>query len=232
MGQAIADLLFPPRCVGCHGLGAWLCGRCLATVEAIRPPVCDGCGWPLPQPVAATAALCPRCHSSPFQLDGLRAFGFHSHTLRTAIHEFKYEGLYSLAAPLGQAMSQAWPELAPNLPIDVIVPVPLHASRERERGYDQAALLAGEVGRGLGCPVVTGCLIRTRRTRPQVGLDAAQRQANVADAFACAPGRLSGRQVLLIDDVCTTGATLEAAAAALRGAGARAVRAYTLARAR
>jgi ComF family protein len=202
----------------------------MADVEAIRPPVCSHCGWPLSP--SGQATLCALCQNSPFQLDGLRAYAFHSGPLRKAIHQLKYEGLRSLAAPLGLLMSQAWPDLAPNWAGDAIVPVPLHAARQRERGYNQAALLARELGRGLRCPVVEDVLVRVKATPPQVGLTAEQRRANVSDAFKCAMGSLAGKRVLLVDDVCTTGATLEAAAAALYQAGTSSVWSYTLARAR
>ncbi len=128
LGNAVADLLFPPRCVACHRLGAWLCAGCLADIQLMRPPVCAHCGIALspddgnitPVPAQSREAakdvtmLCTQCRKAPFQLDGLRACAFHSGPLRKAIHQFKYEGLRSLAAPLGQLMSQAWSELAPD----------------------------------------------------------------------------------------------------------------------
>jgi len=162
----------------------------------------------------------------------LRACAFHSGPLRKAIHQLKYEGLRSLAAPLGQLMSQAWSNVAPGEGFDAIVPVPLHRARQRERGYNQAALLAREFSPSLHCPVVEDELIRVRATAPQIDLSAEQRRANVQHAFKCSKGSLAGKRVLLVDDVCTTGATLEAAAAALYQAGAVSVWSYTLARAR
>jgi ComF family protein len=114
----------------------------------------------------------------------------------------------------------------------MIVPVPLHPSRLRERGYNQAALLARELSAYVAGDVVEDCLIRTKATIPQVGLRAQERRANVRDAFRCVSDSLSGKRVLLVDDVFTTGATLESAGAALRGAGVFSVWAYTLARAR
>jgi ComF family protein len=134
---------------------------------------------------------------------------------------------------LGKLMAQGWAVLPPaDVAPDAIVPVPLHASRERERGYNQAALLALELGRRVRLPVVDDVLFRTRETIPQVGLDATERRANVLHAFQCSSTGLTGRRVLLVDDVCTSGATLEAAGDALRKGGVSSVWAYTLARAR
>jgi ComF family protein len=169
----------------------------------------------------------------PHQLDGLLACAFHSDPLREAIHQFKYQDLRSLAALLGKLMAEGWATLAPaGASVDVIVPVPLHAARQRQRGYNQSALLARELGACLGRPVAEDSLVRTKATAPQVGLNAEERRANVCDAFRCTGTDLSGKRVLLVDDVCTTGSTLESAGVALREAGTVSVWAYTLARAR
>jgi ComF family protein len=234
-GDAVVDLLFPPRCVTCHRLGAWLCSHCLDEIEVIHPPICYRCGLPVnsTDPGGLAAAICGHCQQAPLQLDGLRAYAFHSGPLRQAIHQFKYEDLRALAAPLGNLMADGWAALSPPAQnIDVVVPVPLHATRHRQRGYNQAALLAREIGARLHWPVVEDILVRARATAPQVELSAQERQANVRDAFRCVDDSLSGRRLLLVDDVCTTGFTLEAACAALQDAGGVLVWAYTLARAR
>jgi ComF family protein len=169
----------------------------------------------------------------PRLLDRLLACAFYSDPLRTAVHQFKYEDLRCLSSLLGKLMTEGWSELAPSGPApDVIVPIPLHAKRQRQRGYNQAALLARELGSWLGRPVNEDTLIRTKATAPQVDLNVQQRQDNVRNAFACRNDDLSGKQVLLVDDVCTTGATLESAAVALHSTGARPIWAYTLARAK
>jgi ComF family protein len=130
-------------------------------------------------------------------------------------------------------MSDGWDILSPqDLRVDVIVPVPLHRSRQQERGFNQAALLARELGQRLHRPVVEDTLVRAKATAPQVGLDVQQRQENVRDAFECVNDSLASKCVLLIDDVRTTGSTLEAACHALRERGVSSVWAYTLARAR
>ncbi len=232
--NAAIDLLFPPHCVICHRLGVWLCTDCLDAVQTIHPPVCLRCGLPMTgtQPANTSAPVCVRCRERPPQLDGLLAYAFHTDPLRQAIHQFKYEDLRSLAGPLGKLMAEGWAILAPqDLDIDAIVPVPLHPKRQRQRGYNQAALLARELGVCLERPVVEGVLIRTRPTAPQVELNVQERRANVRDAFLCTGSTFSGLRVLLVDDVCTSGSTLESASSALREAGASSVWAYTLARA-
>jgi len=149
--------------------------------------------------------------------------------LREAVHRLKYSGRTTLAEPLGDLMAVYW--MQHPMPTDVIVPVPLHAARLRERGYNQATLLAREMARRVGLMVNEQMLVRQRATAPQVELNAMQRKENVHDAFCCSGDSLDGKQVLLIDDVCTTGATLEACAVALYAGGARSVRALTLAHA-
>lgn len=235
ISNVLVDLLFPPHCAACQSLGAWLCTDCLNKIETIRPPVCQTCGLPAeePQTFGSPASVCERCQTIPLLLDGLRAYAFYDGPLRQAIHQFKYQDLRSLAGPLGKVMSQGWASLTPNdLSIDAIVPVPLHPTRQRQRGYNQAALLAIEVGAHLQLPVIQDVLVRTRATAPQVDLRAQERRANVQDAFRCTGNSLSGKRVMLLDDVCTTGSTLESACATLREAGTRSVWAYTLARAR
>jgi len=204
----VRDLLFPPRCVACGASGAWLCAACIARVELLAPN---------PAPVAHQLTLPP--------LAGVRAAARYREPLRRAIHRYKYEGLYALAPTLGQMLVNNW--MTAPWPVDAIVPVPLHRARLKERGYNQSALLARELGRATGIPVVEGVLLRSVRTRPQVELAARERAANVRGAFSCA-GTLY-EAVLLVDDVLTTGATLCACAQALRDGGAREVYALTLA---
>lgn len=210
----------------CQRLGAWLCGACVAEIEMIRPPVCVRCGLPCDAHDSET-----ECHV-PTPLDGLRACAYHSSPLREAIHDFKYRDLTALATPLGRLMADAWPALDGDWVPQAVVPVPLHPRRERQRGYNQSALLARELAAGLELPLVEGVLERVKATAPQVDLDVGQREINVRDAFRCLAGRLAGQAVLLVDDVCTTGATLASAGRALKEAGASSVLAYTLARAR
>ena len=151
---------------------------------------------------------------------------------REALHAFKFGGRRGLAAPLGDLIAELGLGALPGAAPDLLVPVPLHRRRARERGYNQSALLAMRVARAWGLPVAHDALARIAPTRPQTELDAAARRGNVRGAFAARrPEAVAGRHVLLVDDVFTTGATAAECARCLVGAGAEAVGVLTLARA-
>jgi ComF family protein len=221
------DLLFPPACVGCGHLGARFCDVCAQAVTPVPTPLCAHCGRPQP---AATAA-CPQCRRlRDDPLDWLRAAALHTVPLREAVHALKYEQQPDLAPLLARylvAVYQAadWPRLPHAL--DAVVPTPLHRVRLTERSYNQADLLARHFCAATGLPLAADWLTRTRATRQQVGLSPGERLVNVDGAFAASPA-VAGRALLVIDDVCTTGATLRACAAAARQAGAIAVYGLTL----
>lgn len=209
-------------------MGAWLCDDCLAQIPRVLPPLCVCCGRALPPD--ETAMLCARCQDQPLQITQIRTAVYFEGVVRKAVHRFKYNGLTALSEPLGELMASYWIEHP--VPVDVVVPVPLHIARLRERGYNQATLLARELAARVNLIVDDRLLKRQRATAPQVELNARQRMENVRDAFRCvSKSAIDGKRVLLIDDVCTTGSTLEACAVALRAGGAHVVRALTLARA-
>jgi ComF family protein len=236
---AALDLVFPALCPVCEGTLAAgrrdpLCGACWSAITRLGPPWCDVCGA-APPAVATPDALprrvartCPTCASAPPSYDYARAAALYEGGLRDALHAFKFGGRRALAGPLGDLAAE---QCVGSLPdgIDALVPVPLARERERERGYNQAALLARRIGRRLAVPTRAGWLVRTRATRPQSDLSAAERRANVRGAFR-AREPAAGRHVLLIDDILTTGATLDACALALSAAGARRVGVLTVAR--
>jgi ComF family protein len=219
----VLDLVFPPRCVVCRRRGAWLCPRCLNAVQPIAEPICSRCGMTRLQ-----GHVCTSSTLRPLTLHGLRAAGRYHGTLREAIHHFKYNGLRALATPLGDILCEAY--LRYGLQADLLAPVPLHTSRQAERGFNQAALLAQRLAARNRLPVASAGFLRVRNTHSQVGLNAAQRRANVSGAFAWHGPSLQERHVLVIDDVCTTGATMEACAEALASAGAGSVWGLALAR--
>jgi competence protein ComFC len=224
LGHALLDLLYPPRCVGCGQVGALLCTTCHASVSHVLPPLCPLCGKPQERP-----GTCPRCVEQPLALDGIRSACLFQGALREAIHHFKFKNVRALAKPLGDLLVHAWEQI-PG-PVDVLVPVPLHKRRLRERGYNQSQLLARYLGEETAIPVVCEALLRVRYTVSQTRLGVHERRENVADAFVCVGDQVQGQRVLLIDDVCTTGATLGACASALKAGGAQSVWALTVARA-
>ncbi|MGC8874405.1 MAG: ComF family protein [Chloroflexia bacterium] len=222
--QGLLDLLFPPRCVACRWPGSWLCPACLSGVGRVEGPVCERCGRPL-----LRSGLCPSCRAGGLALDCVRAPFFFEGALQRAVHELKYRGRRVFAEPLGELLAAYLASL--GWPVSTIVPVPLHPRRERSRGYNQAALMARVVAGRLGWPVLERGLTRVRDTRPQVGLDREARLENVAWAFRWEGSDPPGR-VVLLDDVYTTGATMEACARTLRQAGVGEVRGVALARPR
>ncbi len=202
-----------------------LCTACQATIREPEPPLCRHCGASLQvAPAAASthelhAILCRSCASGrgPASLTALRVAALYEGAVRTAILALKYRGQRRAAEPLG-ALLAAHARLACWQP-ELILAVPLHPDRLSQRGYNQADLLARQCARDLRVTHSADLLIRRRATRPQVGLNIDERHANVFGAFAIASPRaarsLAGRRILLIDDVTTTGSTLDAAASAL-----------------
>jgi ComF family protein len=239
--NALLSVLLAPRCAACKEpiadvLAGPICQACWAAIHRITPPICDSCGDPLPswRELSRTAARCARCRRAAGAIDRGRAIGEYEGALREIIHAFKYDERLSIGTRLGRIMRESARDLLQD--VDFVVPVPLYPKRERARGFNQAAVLA----EGLELPVYS-VLARIRHTTPQVNLPAARRHANVRDAFQlarCGPRllrrrghpRLSNAVVLLVDDVSTTGATLEACARVLKRAGVREVRALTGAR--
>jgi ComF family protein len=228
LGRQVHDLVFPPQCVACDAIGAWLCPSCAQSVEPVGDLICRRCGR------AQTAATdsCPFCiDSRAFKLSQVRAAAFHQAPLRQAIHMFKYEGCTELSTALAGYLVAAYAKpcwIPPSATVDLVVPVPLHEERRAERGFNQSELLAADLCRSVGLQIDRQSLRRIRHTPHQVGLDAASRRQNVADAFKASTA-VVGKHLLLIDDVYTTGATLCACADAALDAGAVAVSALTLA---
>lgn len=220
----LLDLVFPRRCLGCGSSEDFLCSACRDSLPRIAPPICRRCGAPLKR-----GELCARCQEAGPELDGIRSLFVFEGLARQAVHSLKYRHFKALAGSLGGLLAEY---LASNpLPADVIMPVPLHPRRLRERGYNQSALLAEELGKRAGIPVMENGLLRAKYTPPQArSSDSAQRLANVQGAFLYRGEPLHGRHVLLIDDVCTTGATLEACATPLKTREAASVWALTVAR--
>lgn len=225
-GRALLDLLFPepPRCPAClrpkEVEEPGLCPNCLESVPRAVPPICRRCGGPL-RSESAQLGLCPPCRDGKRFFRLARAPAVYEGAARDYIHRFKYGGERELGEALGVLLGQ-FLEREPALwPVDGIVPVPLHPARLEERGFNQAAVLAKVLGDWVGRPVWTDVVQRTRPTGTQTKLPARIRRENVRGAFRvrrAAP--LSGRRVLLVDDVLTSGATADEVARMLLKAGA------------
>lgn len=236
--EGLLAVLLAPACAACGVLvdapsRGPICPACWSALRVISPPVCERCGDPLPswRVISQARALCPRCRRRPSAIDRGRAVGAYEGALRDIIHALKYQGRRTIARPLGRLLKTQGRSIL--LGADSVVPVPLHRRRQRARGFNQAK----ELARALGLPLVDA-LVRARPTAPQTDLPAGQRHRNVRGAFRLArrrwlPWRVAdvrGHVIVLVDDVSTTGATLEACARVLKAAGAREVRALTVAR--
>ncbi len=240
LADGLLAVLLAPRCLACghpleSPLGGPVCPSCWRAVVPIPPPLCLVCGDALPswRQVDLASACCARCRRLKPSWTVARAAGAYEGALREVIHGLKYEGRRTLAAPLGALMRTRGAEVLEGA--DLAVPVPLHWRRRHARGFNQAEDLA----RHLGLPVVRA-LRRVRPTRPQSGLTAAARRHNLRRAFAAPRRGWRGRRhdpriedacVVMVDDVSTTGATLDACAQVLLAGGAREVRALTAAKA-
>ncbi|UCH42374.1 MAG: ComF family protein [Dehalococcoidales bacterium] len=222
LGGMALDLLFPKWCLGCDKEGTFICSSCSSTMPRVMPPLCPRCGRP-----QASNILCSRCVRWAAEIDGIRAPYRFEGVVRQSVYKLKYENLRAITEHLAQMLYSYISEN--QVPGDVLVPVPLHSKRLRERGYNQATLLAMELSKLTGLPLLTDHLIRERDTHPQaLTKTASERQGNVTNAFYSR--ELRYREVLLIDDVATSGATLNACAAALKAAGATSVWGLVLAR--
>ncbi len=217
------DLALPARCVGCRREGDPICARCRPALDAR-----------LDLPSGVPIGLASEIPAPLLQLEWCASFGG---VVRTALHELKYAGERRLARWLGEAVARRWAQAEAGG--DLLVPVPVHRDRARERGYDQAELIAEAASRALGLPCAS-LLERSRATAPQFELGRPDRAANVDGAFRLVAGArsgrgsrpLAGRWIVLVDDVTTTGATLAACASPLLAAGAVGVSAVTVARER
>ncbi len=232
----IADLIYPPRCMTCdepleqHDALPF-CPSCRAGIQILRSPLCPRCGVPFPV-AEGEDRLCGDCLRMDRPYAIARSVGSYEGTLLTAIHRFKYQGKTGIGKILGRIMADFAETLWDMKVFERVVPVPLHRKRLRSRGFNQSVILARALAKRFGIMLDFTSLRREIFTPPQVGLDRKERCANVHGIFTVRhPERIAGRRILLVDDVYTTGSTLEECSRTLIRAKAEAVAVLTLARA-
>lgn len=232
--HSLAALCFPPRCLCCDRTLAaptdfLFCPDCLAAIDLIHEPLCPICGRAYPN-AAGDNHLCGNCLRKPPHFTSARAVAHYREPLTSALHTFKYNGGTCGLASFAE-LHRRLPHLPTGAEADCIVPVPLHPRRLRERGFNQALLLAQAFFPAQRHLIDPGLLIRPTWTPPQTSLTGQTRRHNLRGAFAvAAPARIRGKTILLIDDVFTTGSTVNECARTLRKNGATAVHVLTLAR--
>ncbi len=231
LAGAALDLVYPPSCLVCRAAcarEAALCPACWRAIFFIERPFCERLGVPFAADLGP-GVISPQAAADPPVYDRARAVAvFGEGPARELVHQLKYGDRPELARPMGRWMARAGRDVLAGA--DVLVPVPLHWRRLLQRRFNQAAALAAEVSQASGLPVEAARLARVKATAPQVGLSRAARAENLQGAFRAPKGAFAGRRVVLVDDVATSGATLNAAARALRRAGASGVDALVFAR--
>ena len=230
----LLDFIYPRLCVACEGAvgseGTSLCWDCRSTVHLIQPPFCAVCGDPAEGRIEHEYT-CPWCEEGDVFFEKARSAARYRAVLRTALQAFKYRKVTSLSNDFGPLMTACLQVHYSKVPFDAVTFVPLHATRERSRTYNQARILAQGLAAQLGLSPVVRSLKRVRATTTQTDLTAAERRANVKGAFEAVDGAwLAGRSLLLVDDVMTTGATVNECARVLKDVGVARVHVMTLAR--
>jgi ComF family protein len=233
--RGLIDLVFPPLCAFCgtsliEDNTGEICPGCLRDIRFISPPICPTCGLPFPLEMGE-GHLCGQCLGRQWHFGSARALGVYEGPIREAIHLLKYNGRSFLAKPLVGLLDRGYPFIEYGS-YDLLVPVPLHPKRLRERGFNQALIVGRAIGRRTGIACEGFLLKKIRWSLPQINLSTKEREKNVKGSFTVAdPGAVRGKRVLLIDDVMTTGSTVNECAGELLKAGAVGVDVFTLARA-
>lgn len=228
--RGILSIVFPAHCALCMkplepGRGVCLCDPCWTGLPRVSQPFCPKCGRPIAgRAMTPFVTACGECRLAPPRFGVCRSPGLYEEGLKQCIHLFKYEGRRGLARPLGLLMAECVAREFHETKFDALVPVPLHRSKLRDRGFNQAELLARELGSRIGVPVAHRALVRVEARESQSTLARAARLKNVRGVFAVSGrGAAEGKRFLLIDDVFTTGATVGECARVLLGSGAAAV---------
>ena len=224
--SGVFDLIYPPFCLVCGQAGnEYLCAKCVEKIDIIEPPFCRKCGSP------CESYYCSECKTREYVFESACSAGIFEGALREAIHVFKYKNHIMMADPLAEFMARCFPTTYLAAKVDLVMPIPIHRSRMLERGFNQAVELTQRFCRFVSLPAEYNVLYKHKKTRHQVELSFELRAINLAGAFRVRNAeKIKGKRILLIDDVFTTGATLDEAARTLHDAGAASVSGYMLAR--
>ena len=235
--RKLLDFVFPQNCISCDGKisesECLLCASCKADIGFIRQPHCFQCGVPadLSYAYPHEEFVCGDCRKSPFQFDRARSLGFYDTVLRTTIHHFKYRRQMGVLTEMDLLLEKYFTENPDFCKGFTVSHIPLHFNKMKERGFDQAFLIARQVARVLKLPLEGGLLRRVNATSPQASMTRAERSRNIKGAFEVnRPEWVAGKNILLVDDVFTTGATVNEAAKTLKKEGAGKVYVFTLGR--
>nr|DAL96533.1 MAG TPA: putative amidophosphoribosyltransferase [Caudoviricetes sp.] len=218
------DLLFPRRCPVCDGIvmpkSRLICQECLRKLSVVKGPVCKKCGKEVMTPEIEYCFDCVK-HKRTFEY-GLAVFNYEE-TARKSMAKIKYKNKREYLDFYGEAIAVRYEKLIRRMDAQVLVPVPVHPTRKKERGFNQAELLARRIGECLSIPVSAGILVRNKNTMPQKGLDPSGRLKNLEEAFAAGIETKGVEGVILVDDIYTTGSTIEACTRVLKKAGIKRV---------
>jgi ComF family protein len=235
--QTVLNLLFPQNCIFCSGDrregGEYLCRNCFDDLGFIHSPICFDCGVPadISYDYPQEEFVCGVCRQNPYKFDRARSLGHYDTVLRQLIHHFKYQKQLGVLSDIDRLLEKYFSDFGEEYSDLTVSPIPLHFNKMRERGFDQAFLLARQVARALHAPLESALLKRVAVTSPQATKTKAERAQNIKGAFEVnRPEWVEGKNVLLVDDVFTTGATANEAAKTLKKAGAGKVYIFTLGR--
>lgn len=218
------DLLFPPTCAGCGYFSARFCSTCYSSVDSSpQINVCPCCGNKL------VSGKCIVCTENHFVIHGIKSWGIYKTSLKQAVIQLKFHRNIALGDEFSRALKKI--VLDSGWPVDLIIPVPISSQRLMERGYNQAAILAYPLALSLNIPYLPDALLKHRESRSQIGLSYSERMNNIQDSFKAKSKKIKNKSILVIDDVTTTGATLNACALALINGGAKSVYGLSLAKA-
>ncbi len=218
------DWLYPPQCCNCQQGGGVMCENCQSQIHLINGSICQKCGYPQ----KTTNSTCPDCRTSPPPFIQMRSWGEFSGPLRKALHSLKYKNNLAMGIFFAKSLAEMVRQL--GWQIDLVVPVPLSRRHFQQRGYNQASIISSSLAKELSLPHHSHLIKRIKETESQISLDVNKRFTNLMDAFYANPAKLKERKILLVDDVITTGATMQNCTIALQKAGTDQVYCLSVAR--